>query len=52
MTHEIKLNENELKRIVAKHFTGCDPKNVMFSIEEGQFGEKIINARIFETEEI
>ena len=52
MTHEIKLNESELKKIIAKHFAGCDPKNVMFSIKEGQCGEKIINATIFETEEI
>lgn len=52
MTHTIKIPENDLKKIIAKHFTDCKPENVWFGLTEGQKGEKAIYATISIEEEI
>jgi len=52
MTHTIKIPENDLKRIIARYFTACEPENVWFGLTEGQKGEKIIYATITIEEEI
>ena len=52
MLHTIKIPENDLKKLIAKHFTNCDPKDIFFGFDEGQLGDKIVYASITVREEI
>lgn len=52
MLHTIKISENDLKKLIAKHFTNCDPNNIFFGIDEGQHEDKIVYATITVKEEI
>ena len=52
MIHTIKIPENDLKKLIAKHFTNCDPNDIYFSFDEGQLGDKIVYAMITVREEI
>ena len=40
MLHTIKIPENDLKKLIAKSFNYCEPEDISFGIEEGQFEEK------------
>ena len=40
MLHTIKISENDLKKLIAKYFTNCDPNDIYFGFDEGQLGER------------
>ena len=52
MIHTIKIPENDLKKLIAKHFNNCDPNDIYFSFDEGHLGDKIVYATITVKEEI
>ena len=52
MTHTIMIPENDLRRIIAKHFANCKPENVWFGIKERQMDKIIVYATISVEEEI